>query len=328
MKKIAAAILLTLAASSAQADSSRDRVAQLDNHSMHQAMSSIYDAIWPLQVSNHEICPGQKRFLPGFAAAPGEKNEGAFVHHVVDGSPAAQAGLQRGDAVLEINGAGVTHRNVNKASERYEAAWKKAIERSAPMHLKIQRDGAPIELHVESIPACEIHVVYSGRQHPTMIVDNAIVIGASLDRFASTPEQLRMFIARDFAAIMLAHQQQRETTSRGINLAGKVLSIATGRNIEAPGAVIANWRHGPKQAIEADRLSLLLVARAGDDISLAPAYWQGVFANNTGNATVGRLINSPAGTPERLEAIQKTTATILAHQAEGVPLDRSVLAEN
>lgn len=287
--------------------------------------SQVFDATWPLQQANADLCPEQQAYLPGFLAVGVDDGTGVRVFQVASFSPAQTAGLAEGDFITAINGNPTNHRKASKAGEQFQNAYDKAIKNQGPMELSITRAGTPLQLTIESVKGCDFRVVYTGQPIPTLVQDNIVLVGTVLDRYAANPEQLRMYLARDFAHVLLNHRQQRQKSAGRWNMIGRVAGMATGHSLGGgAGAAIANWKLGPKQDLEADQLGLYLVANAGDDVTHAPAFWTAVFAQHEGGGIASRLLNTHRGTPERLETIQKTTDRILAQKAAGEPLALTV----
>jgi len=70
-----------------------------------------------------------------------EKNEGALIGDVTPGSPAAKAGIQRGDVVVAING--------ERISEARDLSLKVSmLPPGTTVHLKAMRDGHVVEVPV------------------------------------------------------------------------------------------------------------------------------------------------------------------------------------
>lgn len=316
-----AACLLALAAPLSHAQVPNLKDINMRDSALIERWSQVFDAVWPLQVANAELCPEQRASLPGYMAMGVDDGTGVRVLQVAAQSPAEAAGLREGDFILAINGDPTNHKKAAKAGEQYEAAYNKAVKRNGPMELQIDRGGAVQALTIASIPACDFRVIYTGQPLPTMVQDSMVVVGTTMDQFAANPEQLRMYLARDFARTLLNHREQRAKTASGYDRMSTVANVLSGGRLRGPsGLAIANWKQGPQQDLEADRYGLYLVARTGDDVRHAPAYWQGVFAHKQGNAVVSRLLNTSRGSPERLKGIEEATAEILALQDANKPL--------
>lgn len=283
--------------------------------------SQVFDAVWPLQTANAELCETQAAYLPGFMAMGVDDGTGVRILQVASQSPAELAGLREGDFITSINGEPTNHRKASRAGEQFNAAYDEAITRSEPMVVEITRDGSPMAVEIASVPACDFRMLYTGQLIPTLVQDNIVLVGTGLDQYAANPEQMRMYLSRDFAHVLLKHREQRGKTANRYNRLSDAASFLTGgRTPAVHGAAIANWKHAPQQDIAADRLGLYLVARTGDDITDAPTYWEAIFAQHRGNAVVSRLLNTGRGSPERLEAIKETTAELLLKQSEGEAL--------
>ena len=72
---------------------------------------------------------------------PGEPDKGAFVSEVAEGSPAARAGLKRGDVITSVNG-----QPIATAADVVDAISTKAI--GASVSIGLVRDGKPQQIRV------------------------------------------------------------------------------------------------------------------------------------------------------------------------------------
>lgn len=287
------------------------------DHAHIRRWADIEQAVWPLLAANTDLCKAQAGYVPGFQAFLSTGSPGMEIYLVGDGSPAEAAGLQVGDVVTSLNGKDVTHKK--KGGEAYNEAYARATKSPNPVRVAFLRDGQINEVSVSAVPACNIKILYTGlpiaagynEEHQVLILGNHV------DLYSNTDDDVRLYLARDLAKVFLDHRGQKEKTRKLGGLAATVTSFVTGHNVSADTlpSIWANVKHGDRQAREADYLGLYLAARAGVDIRQAPAFWEGVFANRTGSAGVGRVLGNDPPSPERLEGIRLATEEILAKQA-------------
>ncbi|TSA83152.1 PDZ domain-containing protein [Deinococcus detaillensis] len=83
-----------------------------------------------------------------FAAVPGE--DGAVLIDIDAGTPAAAAGLQRGDTILSVNGVALTRSSSddNAAASQYSSVLAAAITRGGSVTLGIRRGATPLSIAV------------------------------------------------------------------------------------------------------------------------------------------------------------------------------------
>lgn len=157
------------------------------------------------------------------------------VLHVLEGSPAAEAGVQVDDEIAAVNG---------RAIERTDDVYREVRDAaSAAPRLELERAGRRIALELPRRSACrqEARLVVSGLlttvPHPNGV---DLLVTTGMVEFAESDDEL---------AIALAHE-----------MAHGVLAGTTGSYLDSEAA--------------ADRLGLRLVARAGFDASVALPFWE------------------------------------------------------
>ncbi len=157
------------------------------------------------------------------------------VLHVLDGSPAARAGVRRGDLLLAINGRAI--QKTEKIGEALRAS------RRGPLELRLQREESTLHPELPVVPACHHRV--------ELVLTDALTtwqaynredlrVSTGLVRFVSSDDELAIAISHE-----IAHN------------------------------VIGGWRESYSDAEpEADRLGLYIAARSGFDVSGALDYWE------------------------------------------------------
>lgn len=292
------------------------------DHEHIRRWADIEQAIWPILAANTDLCENYKGYVPGFQAFRDTQDQGMAIYLVGEGSPAESAGLQVGDVITSINGRDVTHKK--RGGEAYNEAYEKATESSSPVQINYLRDGQAHQAQVPAVPACNVRILYTGLPTAAGVHEKykVLILGNHVDLYSTTDEEVRLYVGRELARLFLQHRGQKAKTRKVVGWGANAVGFLTGHAVptESVSHVWANLRHGDRQAREADYLGLYLVARAGDDISVAPQYWEAVFANRTGNAGVGRLLGNDPPSPERLEGIRLATREILDKQAAGQQL--------
>ena len=184
---------------------------------------------------------------------------------VVPGSPADRAGLKAGDSILAINGNPV---RPARAQEAGTSLRRDAIERDLvrlaptdPLTLQIVRGGTALEFRVEPETACRTrHEVRFGTSGLALSDGDTIQFS---DKFAGAAddEALAVIAAHELAHTALEHN--RKLKAKGVNFG---LLQGFGRNAREIRAA----------EDEADRASVVILAAAGYNPAIAPAFWRGV----------------------------------------------------
>ena len=196
-------------------------------------------------------------------------DRGPGVLSVVEGSPAARAGLRAGDALLTVNGtrfrnpAEIAAARGSRDRRRLASASEMQLEeqlRRGPALLEVVRDGAVRRVTLDSIPACPAlgRLARSGQDNAFADGRYTIMTTDFLDEFRNDDE-LAVALAHELAHNILRHPQQLEAEGVPHNFTRHL-----GRNARLVRAT----------EIEADRLSVRLLAAAGFDLDAIIPFWR------------------------------------------------------
>lgn len=291
----------------------------------------LYRVGAPLLVNNTELCKGNARNLLGFTAKNKYSYSSEFVEaarqtlglndrlqivDVFDGGGAAKAGLRRGDILLSAE---------DKALPQGPEAESKAAAMLAPLvmgkpqvKLSILRSNANLAVNVPLTHACAFGIQLGRADFVNTYADgHRVLVTRGMLNFVRGDEELAYVLAKEMAHNALAHaQKQRMNATIGSVIDNLVrmhpdLSTMNGASgIKPMPAELDN---------AADTLALYMVARAGYDVTGAPAFWQRLAAQYPPSvANAYNAIHAPISA--RLPVIDKTVAEIKRKQATGKPL--------
>lgn len=222
---------------------------------------------------------------------------------VVPGSPADLAGLKARDSILAINGMAVRPPD---AEEQGTSLRRDAIERElaklnprSPMTIQAVRSGETVSITFSPKIACRTrHEVRFGARD--MAVSDGETIQFS-DAFVSTADDdaLAVIAAHELAHTALEHN--RKLQAKGVNLG---LWRGFGRNA----------REIRASEDEADAASIAILAAAGYDPAIAPAFWRGAGRRLGAGILRSRTHGKPAERAALLDqAIERLRAA--SHEA-------------
>lgn len=210
---------------------------------------------------------GQYADAAAARAAFGFANDYAVLALVADG-PAAQAGVRTDDSIASLNAAPLTPpaeelAAIDQVAAYRPVAWADARFRSAlgngPAVLGLRRGGQLLEVTVTGTPAC--------RSRFELRPSDAYGASADGDIVGITVPMLAFMVDDDELAAILAHELSHNLLEhrRRLNEAGvqRGLMQQLGRNARLTLAT----------EIEADRLSVWLMANAGFDPQGAVRFW-------------------------------------------------------
>ena len=206
---------------------------------------------------------------PRFADGP------LAVAALAPGSPAAVAGLQQGDVILAINARPVLQMVPQGGHHIRGAAhdWLMVQRPDAPLVLSTSRGGSVREIAIEARPGCRSLVEIASRKGARS--DGRVIqIGYDLASRLSD-DQLAVVFAHELAHTVLQHRRRKEAAGIGTGLLAEV-----GRN----------QRANREAEVEADRMSPHLLANAGYDPAIAPAFWRSGVGREVGGGVVPSFV--------------------------------------
>jgi len=195
---------------------------------------------------------------------------------VEPGYPAAEAGLEAGDLILEVDG---------KRLRTGRGLYSRHSGRIGPhLDMRVERDGRAFEVQVEARLGCfAASIVVPEDQANAREYAGRVAITTGMLRFMESDDEIALILGHEIAHHILGHPRSR-----------------------------------PLYEGDADYLGCYLAARAGFDISVAPAFW-----NRFGRLdpfSLDRDLRSHPGSPERASRLEAAIEEIRAQQTRGEPL--------
>lgn len=293
--------------------SAEERVAAL------LSMDARINAVaYRLMVANLELCPHARPIagwvLHAASLYEGDQRQAVMATHdlqsdlpgivsVAPDSPADKAGLRDGDLILAIDG-----QTLPPGAAQAEASYagfaaqvdrlQTALDRNQPVALTIRRQGRAQEVMLQPVMACAYTTQVAPSPELRAQADGARVrISSAMVDFLYNDDDLATVLGHEHAHNLLQH-----------DLEGRQLPRREG------GVAPGTRQH---KEVEADQLGLYLAARAGYDVSGAPALverWER-DARETPDP-----ISSLSGSSQRAAAMRETLAIIRAQRLASEPL--------
>lgn len=231
--------------------------------------------------------------LPGVLAVP-------------EGSPAALSGLRRGDLILAVDGVALVRGSDRRAAvfEGLESNLNRLDEALArgPVAITYRRDGNDHTVPLAPRRACGYDVQLDPSDELNARANGErLFITTAMAGFAATDDELAIVLGHELAHHVLGHRAWHDAETRG-RQTQTVPALS-----DAPG--------GPER--QADRVGLLLAARAGFDTAIGPAFWRRFGAHDW------RVRYPQWGHPSaeaRARALETVQAEIMARREAGQPL--------
>jgi membrane-associated protease RseP (regulator of RpoE activity) len=208
---------------------------------------------------------------------------------VPDGTPAHDAGIREGDAIVAVNGAAIAE--TDDAPNDITRRVKDAIKVDAPIRIDVARDTGTASATVRPVTVCRlaIHATESADIEATFKGDRA-TISKGLSQFATEDRDLAVILAHGVAHVILEAETAGPATLRFTN-AGS-----------------------PEVERAADKLSLELTAAAGYPVDRAAELWERLKGATPAPSRASLAALHPI-TPERLAALRAASAQARPSQA-------------
>lgn len=214
----------------------------------------------------------------------------------VPGSPASRV-LESNDAVVRIGDTPVDTLEPEEDAPLRDAGFDALAEQpaSGPVKLEIVRDGRESAVSVQAVPGCRALVEIRAKDGLAARSNGRVIqINYGLAAEASD-EQLAVVFAHEFGHLVLEHR--RRLSNAGVS---KGFFGEFGRN----------QKFNRQVEVEADRISVHLLANAGYDPAIAPAFWRSDLGRKIGGGLL--RISATYPPPEsRAEILEREIADYL-----------------
>ena len=244
----------------------------------------------------------------------------ATVISVVDGSPAAAAGIVKGDELMSFNGEPVP---VTGAPGWIGGFLRYNGER--PVTVVLQRDGVEQTLVVNPVVGCAIPIDLEINADANAAADpKKIVVQSGMLRITKTDAELALIVGHELGHVTMGHHQKKTINGligefggamidSGFLLGGIYTGRAFSNYLERAGMMA--FSVGFER--EADYVGAYYAARAGYDISGAENIWRTMALEDPASI---RTAKTHPTSPERFLFLQKVTAEIADKKSRNLPL--------
>ena len=292
----------------------------------------VRDLLWPLTVSNLEICKDKTKRSFGFnVARPNDPStpeaKRAFervydfdtkpvVSTVTKGSPAEKSGVLPDDRIVGINNWVWTAETIEDF-EKYAHRRLEKTQTDGHLRLTVERAGEKIKLELTPVVICKAEVTAATPQrlNASTTGRNIKVYRGLLDRMSD--DDIQTILAHELAHNVMGHVGKSvQVSSTGMLV--DLWLLATKRLWLGPiFGTFAGLTVSESLEREADYVSMYLLANAGFDTSNRERIWR--VLNNYEDLEQSYLQTHPSST-ERFLTLRKTHEEIEAKKAANEPL--------
>lgn len=316
------------AAVALEAERQRD-IALKDRLELQSRLSRV---AWPILRAGTPLCEQRVRWMSGAVFVtrgdlPAEEAEAAArllgigerlgVLVVVDGSPAARAGLEPGDELVSFNGTDLA--GGNPSGRRFAESLEKALEGGQPASFGLRRNGAPLTVTVAPEQLCDYPaVVVDGAEVNAYADGEAIYFTRGMTRFAARDEELALIVGHELAHNVMGHIDAKRLNA-GIGLLFDLLAAAGGVNTQGAFSNLGAMAYSKDFEEEADYVGLYLTALAGVDVTDAADFWR-KMATLSPEGIESAYGSTHPSHPERFLHIEQSVAEVNTKRAAGLSL--------
>ena len=314
----------------------------------------LKDLAFPILASNVEACG--KRVRPSIGASwiteadlggwPNEHRAVAKRHfgvsrrpvldHVVDGGPAADAGLRRWDTIVAVDG---RHLRSGGGDQSDIAMIVESGADDGRMEITYERDSETASVIVIPVTACDVGVALAEDEQPNAFADGRNVYLTKGLYWAEPDVGLQVIVAHQLAHILEGHVRKEQTRQAvgaaadvGVTVAvntllvfGAIFLTLAGADVDLPEepidtgwffAELAGRMFTHRDEREADELSLVMLERAGVPAEAVVDFWRELAAEPADLVAFGDRHPTNA---ERLGRLDAALARILDERESPKP---------
>ena len=291
----------------------------------------VYRVAAPLMVKNAPLCRSQARPLLGFTAKnrfsyPAELaqavdavlglDERLRVMQVLEGSGAMRSGIRPGDILLSIKDQPLPlgAQAETETARLIAPLLKNAID----VTVSVSRQGQAIKMNVPLTTACAFSLEIGHAPQVNAYADGRrIMVTRGMLDFLGKDDELAVILAREMAHNVLQHAAAQQMTATTASVIDALLPLQ-------PDPAALSGRGGvralpAKLDLEADRLAMYLLARAGYDPAEAERTMRKLAQAFPASQTNTYSALHP-WTPERQQLMQRTLTEIRQKQVTKKPL--------
>jgi hypothetical protein len=245
----------------------------------------------------------------------------ATVISVVDGSPAAAAGIVKGDEIIAFNGEPVP---VTATPGWIADFLENNGER--PVKVDLRRDDEIKTFEVKPVIGCAIPVKLETNPVPNAFTDyRRIVIQTGIMRLTRTDADLAVIVGHELAHVNMGHYQKKQQNALLGALGGVLVDggFMLG-GLYTGGTFTTHFERAGRQAFsvnferEADYVGAYYATRAGYDISGAEDVWRALAMESPASI---RLATTHPTTPVRFLQMRKVIAEIADKKRRNLALE-------
>lgn len=283
--------LPALPADEVKAEQRLEQIAHIRKY--YSELHRVDTVAFRIRTANREFCNGWESAQIGLHAATPQSLPTKYrsysrealdltwirptVISVVEGSPAAQAGIIKGDEITALNGEVIPV----YGSAGWMAGWL-AHHGPRPLEATVRRDGVDRNATITPVMGCAIPIQYITSDSVNAFTDGKkIVMHSSIVEMAKTDAQLAQVIGHELAHANLGHIDKQLVNRALGSVSGSLIDAGLlSSGISTGGAFRKEFTKAGGRAFsvnferEADYVGAYYAARAGYDLAGVEDFWR------------------------------------------------------
>ena len=315
-------------AAKAEAEKQREFVVM----EMEQGLHRLHRIGLPILRENAPLCE-KKRYTTGMRFAfwrdANKEFKPAIVKHfdlgdhakivdVPEGTPAAAAGLESGDEIIEINGS----KEPSEPKHIYKwvaDTFEEMSKEDKVVSLSVLRGGEEKSITIEPVAVCGYPVQLKKSPVVNAFADGSrIVIHSGMMDFTRNDDELALIVGHELAHNTMLHVQKGTGNQIAGAVLGALIGALIGVDLSRVGADVGGAINSQEFEAEADYVGVYYTARAGFDVSNVANLWRRMAANNPRSIHLAGTTHP--STAKRFLAIEQTASEIAKKKSSGKPL--------
>lgn len=244
-----------------------DPVAQTEApRSLSNDGARVASVVFRLATAGADVCPittatsglllGDPPASPSTAGVPARRQsslrDGLVVLATAPGSPADRSGLRPGDTLLAMNGLSLLTHAVDGVAAAYDILERPTAAQGVTF--RYRRGAQEQDATIRPVRGCRSRVRLLPSDRVRAAANGiALTVTTGLLAYVANDDELALAVAHEMSHNALGHRAVRDAIA--------------GASSSARAATVQRTER------EADRLAYVLMARAGYDIGVAPAFW-------------------------------------------------------
>jgi len=205
---------------------------------------------------------------------------------------------------------------------------KNKLSRDGGMNAAVRRVGSAIA-RVADMPGArwEFHVIDDKQPNAFCLPGGIIFVNSGIFRYARSDDQLAAVIGHEVAHALARHGAERMSRQLALALPGVALSAVVGSQSPQLGDAVGRvygvgmqvggtLPHSRTQEYEADRIGLILMAKAGYDPDAAVGFWRNMM--RAGGSKRPEFLSTHPADARRIQAIVRELPEARSYLPHGV----------